>query len=184
VTTDGSSPIDGSMADSDEGRELIESLYEQFGTDLLRFVTALTRNHEQAQEIVQIVFGRTIEKYESITTNVRGWLFQVAHREVALLKRKRAREKEVLAQAVWTITAQKAGNVGNAQQGLEQKEQNERVRQAIERLTDDQKLIVRKKIYDDKTFAVISEELGIPLGTALTRMRTAMQRLQSLLSDD
>jgi RNA polymerase sigma-70 factor (ECF subfamily) len=34
------------------------------------------------------------------------------------------------------------------------------------------------RIYEEKTFATIAEELGIPLGTALGRMRTALQKLQ------
>ena len=33
------------------------------------------------------------------------------------------------------------------------------------------------RIYEEKTFAVIAEELSIPLGTVLTRMRLALKRL-------
>jgi len=37
------------------------------------------------------------------------------------------------------------------------------------------------RIYEEKTFAVIAEELSLPLGTVLTRMRLAMQKLHKHL---
>ncbi len=40
------------------------------------------------------------------------------------------------------------------------------------------------RIYEDVTFAVIAERLGIPLGTVLTRMRLANQRLQKILKTE
>jgi RNA polymerase sigma-70 factor (ECF subfamily) len=53
------------------------------------------------------------------------------------------------------------------------------MRGAIELLPDEQQRIVRMRIYEQKTFAVISEELNIPLGTALSRMRSALAKLRS-----
>ncbi len=35
------------------------------------------------------------------------------------------------------------------------------------------------RVYEQKTFATISEELNIPLGTALGRMRSALAKLRS-----
>jgi RNA polymerase sigma-70 factor (ECF subfamily) len=43
--------------------------------------------------------------------------------------------------------------------------------------------VVRKRIYEDKTFRVIAEEMGAPLGTVLTRMRSALAKLRKRLSD-
>jgi DNA-directed RNA polymerase specialized sigma24 family protein len=37
------------------------------------------------------------------------------------------------------------------------------------------------RIYEEKTFAVISKELKIPLGTALARMRSAVMKLRDKL---
>jgi RNA polymerase sigma-70 factor (ECF subfamily) len=37
------------------------------------------------------------------------------------------------------------------------------------------------RIYEEKTFAMIAQELGIPLGTALGRMRTALAKLRKTL---
>ena len=37
------------------------------------------------------------------------------------------------------------------------------------------------RIYEEKTFAVIAQELDIPLGTALGRMRSALAKLRKIL---
>src|SRR5260221_130914 len=61
---------------------------------------------------------------------------------------------------------------------LMQRDNVQHVRDALKRLTPEQRTIVQKKIYEEKTFADIAAELGIPLGTVLTRMRKALQILR------
>ena len=51
------------------------------------------------------------------------------------------------------------------------------VRSAMARLPAEQQQVVRMRIYEEKTFAAIAEEIGAPLGTVLTRMRLALQKL-------
>jgi RNA polymerase sigma-70 factor (ECF subfamily) len=38
------------------------------------------------------------------------------------------------------------------------------------------------RIYEEKTFATIAQELKIPLGTALARMRSALIKLRTKLA--
>jgi len=57
------------------------------------------------------------------------------------------------------------------------------VRKLIDELPADQQAVLRKRIYEDKTFKVIAEELGAPLGTVLTRMRSALAKLHQRLSE-
>jgi DNA-directed RNA polymerase specialized sigma24 family protein len=40
------------------------------------------------------------------------------------------------------------------------------------------------RIYEQKKFATIAEELGLPLGTVLTRMQSALKKLRQRLSKD
>lgn len=37
------------------------------------------------------------------------------------------------------------------------------------------------RIYEEKSFAEIAEELSVPLGTVLTRMRLALKKLSRLM---
>ena len=53
----------------------------------------------------------------------------------------------------------------------------EHVKEVLESLPDEQRRVVRMRIYEEKTFAAIAAELNAPLGTVLTRMRLALKKL-------
>jgi RNA polymerase sigma-70 factor (ECF subfamily) len=73
------------------------------------------------------------------------------------------------------------GAAGPAEEPLLRLESVELVREALEELPPEQRQVVRMRIYEEKTFAVISKELKIPLGTALARMRSAVMKLRDKL---
>jgi RNA polymerase sigma-70 factor (ECF subfamily) len=62
---------------------------------------------------------------------------------------------------------------------LSSSEELQEIQSRIASLPPEQKIIVNMRIVEDKTFGQIAEELQIPLGTALSRMRLALQRLRN-----
>jgi RNA polymerase sigma-70 factor (ECF subfamily) len=73
-------------------------------------------------------------------------------------------------------------NAGPAEEPLLRLEAVQSVRDALEHLPPEQRQVVRMRIYEEKTFAVIAKELKIPLGTALGRMRAALIKLRARLA--
>ncbi len=67
---------------------------------------------------------------------------------------------------------------------LARSETSEQVRRALAELPADQRQVVEMRIYQDKTFAAIADELSAPLGTVLTRMRLALKRLSRRLGSE
>ena len=57
----------------------------------------------------------------------------------------------------------------------------EAVRRVVAQLPPEQRLVVQARIYEEKAFSQIAEDLGLPLGTVLTRMRLALARLRVAL---
>lgn len=118
------------------------------------------------------------------TTNVpptarRAWLFTVAAREAAKFWRQRATTDRVMekhASAAYVVHSDTASQ-------LEQQETERRIQRAIENLPEGSRHIVQLRLKHDLTFAAIAEQLQLPLGTVLTRMRRAMQRLRDELDD-
>ncbi len=60
-------------------------------------------------------------------------------------------------------------------------ELGDRVRNALVRLTDDQRQAIQLSYYDGLSHQEIAEKLSIPLGTAKTRIRQGMLKLRDLL---
>lgn len=160
--------------------ESVADLYRQHAEEMRAFLAGVLRDRELADEILQIVFRKTLEKGHTATENIRSWMFKVAWNEAMLVRRVQTRQAGGLKKA--------ARHRGHSIETPEQSEREavrqetvEQVQQAIDQLTPEQSLVVRMRIYEEKKFAVIAEELGIPLGTVLTRMRSAMQKLKRSL---
>lgn len=158
----------------------VADLYRQHAGELRAFLAGVLRDRALADEVLQTVFRKALEKGHTATGSVRSWLFKVAWNEAMLVRRVQTRQAGGLKKA--------ARQRGISSEIPEQSETAavlhetvEAVRRAISRLSPEQQLVVRMRIYEEKTFAVIADELGIPLGTVLSRMRTAMQKLEQSL---
>ena len=184
----------------------VEALYRLYGIELEAFLTGVLRDRHLAAEIVQIVYRKALEyltqnesagevekepadEFETTVDdllanwqNPRGWLFRVAWNEAMLARRVQTRHRKLLRKAVWNRDLARPGP-DSPDSGLIQHETVAEVRQAIEKLPEEQRVVVFHRIYQEQTFAVIAEELGVPLGTVLTRMRLAMQKLERVLTN-
>jgi RNA polymerase sigma factor (sigma-70 family) len=155
----------------------IEALYRQHAAELRRFLVGVLRDENLAADAMQLAFVRALEVGHTTREESRkAWLFRVAYREALAIRRREATTERILKQ----ITAPDGIP---PETPLVTQEETERVRLALGNLPVEQREVVRKRIHEDKTFAEIARELNIPLGTALTRMRTALARLRDALKE-
>lgn len=159
---------------------VVAALYERYGDELRRFLVGLLRDVQLADDVLQTTFAKLAEVGHTTREDTRkGWLFRVAYHEAMLLRRRTAVGESHLRRVAWSREAVSAPT----DQRLVQRETVERVRQAIDELPPAQRQVVRMRIYEEKTFAVIADELWIPLGTALGRMHAAAEKLRARLGD-
>lgn len=154
----------------------VERLYVEFAPELLAFLTGVTRDREMAQEALQCTFQRVLEAgHTARAETIRGWLFRVAFHEAMGLRRKRQGAAHVVERFVGSGLTRQAETPVDP---LVQAETVARLREALQKLPAEQRDVVERRLHHEQTFAEIAEELHLPLGTVLTRMRLAMQRLQ------
>jgi len=162
----------------DPGSALAADLYTQYGSQLRRFVLGVVRDPELAGEVLQSTFARVVEQgHTARTETIKGWLFQVAFRE-ALTQRRRRQTRDQ--------ANRKLADLGfrpgeRPDETLIRSETIAAVRLALNELPAEQSRVVQARMYEDKTFAQIAEELGLPLGTVLTRMRLGLEKLRRVL---
>jgi len=155
------------------------AIYQQWHTDLRRFLLAITGDAELAEELLQATFGRLVEAgHAARPESVRGWLFKVAHNELRLWKRRAATHARWLGSAAPTA----AGPIPweEAIRG----EERSGIRRALAALPPEQRLVVEARIDRGQSFATIAAEQGLPLGTVLTRMRLALDKLRRALGEE
>lgn len=156
----------------------IAELYSDYSGELRVFLTGLLRNADQAGEVLQATFVKAAEMgHTAQADTIKGWLFRVAYHEAMQMRRRQEVDQRVTRKVAWDGTR----SVEAADQKLLQSEASARVREQLETLPPDQRVIVRMRIYEEKTFAEIAVEIGIPLGTVVSRMRAALQKLSQEL---
>ena len=171
----GETPAGSGRLEADQ----ILGIYYQWHDDLRRFLLATCGNAELADELLQATFSRLVEVGQTARPeSIRGWLFKVAHNELRLWRRRSATHARWLGSGPPGPTAA-AVPWEEAIRG----EEAAAVRRALATLPFEQRQVVEARIQRGQTFAAIAAELGLPLGTVLTRMRLALAKLRHSLGE-
>jgi RNA polymerase sigma-70 factor (ECF subfamily) len=157
---------------------LVAALYLNHGHELRRFVLGVVRDPDLAADVVQTTFAKVVEFGPLARAEaLKSWLFKVAYHEAITARRRQATRDE---------GRRKLARLGcrtleHPEDSLIRGETAERIRKALEELPPEQRRVVWARMYEDKTFAEIAQEFGVPLGTVLTRMRRALVRMRQAL---
>jgi RNA polymerase sigma-70 factor (ECF subfamily) len=180
--------IDPAQSDPDTARPdterldtaLVAALYLDHAEELRRFLLGVLGDAHLAGDVLQATFTKLVERgHETREESRKAWLFRVAYHEAMAIRRRQNVGHKAVTRLAWT----KENTAAAADQPLLRLEAVESVRAALDELPSEQRQIVRMRIYEEKTFAVIAEELDIPLGTALGRMRAALGKLKKMLGN-
>lgn len=153
---------------------VIAGLYVEFADDLRAFLIGVLRDGDLANEALQATFAKALEVGHTSREETRkGWLFRVAYHEAIGIRRKQSLQRKSMQRLAWSHAKQ--GD--QPEENISRLETVSLVRAAMGRLSEEQQQVVRMRIYEEKTFAAIAEEIGAPLGTVLTRMRLALKKL-------
>jgi len=154
---------------------VVAALYADHAAELHRFLVGVLRDSQLASDVLQTAFARLVEVgHRTRDESRKAWLFRVAYREALALRRRQTLGQRHLERAAWTRHQTSPA----ADAGAIRAETLQRVQELLDELPPAQRQVVRMRIYEEKTFAVIARELNIPLGTALGRMRAALMKLQ------
>ncbi len=158
----------------------VEALYAEHESQLRLFLTGVLRNRDLVNEALQSTFAKLLESGHTARRETRkGWLFRVAFHEALLIRRR----QKVIDKSVKRLANQSKDEPDTPEKAASRHEVAETIRQALSTLPEPQVQIVQMRIYEGKKFAEIADELGIPLGTVLTRMRLALAKLSKSIDE-
>jgi len=160
----------------------VEDLYARYSSSLYSLAYQVTRSEGFAQDVVQEVFialWRDAARFDPAKGAVSPWLFSLArHKAIDLVRREQNVRKRI---ADVDLEMREADDdVDNeAWLGI----RRDRVHAAMAHLTPMHREAIQLAFLDGLTHVEVAERLGIPLGTAKTRIRTALLRLRDSLGD-
>ena len=154
-----------------------EELYDRYAGRLLALLVRLLKDRRDADDVLQETFWqvwRTAASYDAGRANPVAWLLLIARsRAIDALRRQGRRRVQQLSHEPSTGPDPVCD--------LQTLELGDRVRNALARLSDDQRQAIQLSYYQGLSHQEIAEELSIPLGTAKTRIRLGMLKLRDLL---
>jgi RNA polymerase sigma-70 factor, ECF subfamily len=179
-----SDPLPRRLAVGDPGASRV--LVERHHAELCRYARALLRDAPAAEDAVQEAFERAFvaigkypeERIEALS--LRAWLYRITLNVVRNVWRDGRREVPVAETPeeteVWFGTAPGSTPGADRESWLDALD-------AMDRLSERQRVAVALRYLEDLPYAAISEATGWPENTCKTLVRRGIQRLGVLLSD-
>jgi len=162
-------------------RAAFSDLYDRLSSRVFGLVKRLLRDHSQSEEVTQEVFlelWQNAARYEAARGSATSWILTMTHRRA--VDRIRASQASRDRDLKIGIRDQEA-EYDQVADRVEVTIENERVKQAMTRLTELQRQAVTLAYYGGYSHSEVAELLHIPVGTVKTRLRDGMIRLRDEL---
>jgi len=160
----------------------VEDLYRLYSGPLYALAYQVTRSERFAQDVVQEVFiavWRDAGRFDSARGSVGAWLFSFARHKAIDVVRREANVRKRTADV--DLEFEEAPDDVHDEAWL--RVRRETVRAAIVQLSDIQREALELAFFGGLTHVEVAERLGLPLGTAKTRIRSALLKLRDLLGE-
>jgi RNA polymerase sigma-70 factor (ECF subfamily) len=191
-------PPEGELSDSDlvdlvQGGDAtaFRGLVERFQGRIYAHIYGMIRNREEARDLTQEAFVKAyrniggFRREASFTT----WLYRIASNVTIdhIRKHRRVRMSEFDERIGHQDQGDEVWDPDHLRRSpgkdLERAQLYGRIMDAMQKLTDDQRQVVLLREIEGFSYREISETMGIPEGTVMSRLFYARKKLQALLQD-
>ena len=164
-----------------QDRDAFVALFDHFAPRIKAFLMRSNLPAAAAEELAQealLTVWRKASQFDRQRAGASSWIFAIARN----LRIDSAR-REMRAKVLDLEANEDSEPPAPPDAELLASEREQRVRAALDHLTDEQRRVVRLSFFDGKAHGDIATELELPLGTVKSRIRLAMNRLRDVLGD-
>jgi len=163
--------------------EALREAIKTYGGVVFGMAKRIVNDPNLAEEVAQDTFlslWRRPGAFDSRKGGLGGFLVGVArNKSVDLVRREESVRRRRLAAEVEARTM-----VDSSEDGLGSVDDREQVKDALAQLSDMQREAVVLAYFGGRTYREVAVELGVPEGTAKTRLRDGLLRLRQLLASE
>lgn len=154
-------------------RVRVAEWHRQHAASLEAFARGLLRDAVAAEDVVQTVFRKAIEK-PPIGENERAWFFQVARNECMTLLRRRSVERRATSQTPLPRPTPAAASVAEADETFR------RLRTAIRSLPVEDQHLLTRRFFHRESYEQIAEACQTNPSTLSTRLHRILKKLKAI----
>ena len=160
----------------------LNEIYDQFSSFVYGLALRVIGDARAAEDVSQDVFVSVWERPDAFDPHrgsLRTWLGTLAHRRaVDHVRREEARRRRAIKDAARPVSTPDVEEMALALVTAE------RVRSALDTLRDEQLRAIQLAYFGGKTYRQVAEVLGIPEGTAKSRLRLGLRRIADVLETE
>jgi RNA polymerase sigma-70 factor, ECF subfamily len=165
----------------------LRQLYMHHARALHSYVERFCPDQASADDIVQETYIRAWRHLQQLSADdrpIRPWLFRVA-RNLLIDADRAARARPMTVRAPWAEDGWDEPQAEDARDdsGLDQVLDRELVSAALRHLSPAHRTVLVETFYNGGTLATVARQLGIPHGTARSRLHYALQALRQQLQE-
>jgi len=162
--------------------EPFNELMTRYNRKIYHVVYTLTRNHEDTQDLVQETFIRAFENIRRFDEQYRfyTWIYRIAvNLSFTFLKRRKLAPVSVESDDPEGGETELPDN--RAVPFAEQSDQRRNIERALALLPAEQRLAISLRTYDGLSYAEIADVMHTSVGTVMSRLSRARDKLRELL---
>lgn len=183
TTPSGTGWLDEDIKDvaSSDRQQSVDLLVRKYGERLYVHAYCILKDAQEARDVVQEVFIKAMRepRFFDADFKMQAWLYRVTRNLCFNLVRDRRRRDGILASV-----PRSEEFLADPIEVVFGSERQEEIIQAIGQLTEDHRTILLLRYYEDMSYAEIARALSIKLGTVMSRLSRARDRLLSVLGED
>ena len=155
---------------------------------LYSFIYSKVYDRDVTEDVFQDTFIKVIKTLKLGKYNEEGkflpWVMRIAHNLVIDYFRKNNRMPKFNNSGDFDIFSVLSDGALNAEAKLVRSQIHDDVRNLLEELPEDQRTVLKMRMYNDMSFKEISENTSVSINTALGRMRYALINLRKLIESN
>jgi RNA polymerase sigma-70 factor (ECF subfamily) len=163
----------------------LAAVYDAHADLVFGLARRVTRDEQLARDVTQEVFAHLWQapsRVDLTRGSLRSYLAVLAHRRA--VDEVRRSERRTRLEAAVPAAGEQEGPEPGVVETLTGSWRAQRLAAALAELPADQRAAVELAYYDGLTYAQVARVLGIPEGTAKSRLRLALSRLRTRLGDE
>ncbi len=165
-------------------QDALKELFERYRQKVYRIAYGVVREREEALDIVQEVFIKLFHSIKQFKgkSQFYTYLYRMAM-NTALDHSRRMKRASPLSQAEEQGFQPSDDSEKRPDRIFDRKELEERLRQAINRLSPDQRAVLIFREVEGLSYQEIAEAVGCSLGTVMSRLHYGRKRIQEFLKN-
>ena len=154
---------------------------------LYGFIFSKIQDRDATEDVFQDTFIKVINTLKHGKYNEQGkflpWVMRISHNLVIDYFRKNKRMPKFKNKGDFDIFSVLSDESPNAKNKIVESQIADHVRILLEELPEDQKVVIKMRIYQDMSFKEISENTNVSINTALGRMRYGLINLRKMIDN-